>query len=643
LRIVRNKRPFLPFLLAPVLFLDVGAAHALGLGELRSDSYLGEPLKASIEVVSSGKEPVDSSCFRLRQPAGDHDVPWLRRASLALRKGQTNYLEIRSDQPANDPALLIGVVVGCGYEIQRDYTLLLSPRLDRGTGSVKSPAAPVSAYVLSGNSDAVPAIKPRRSPHRSERVAPVGPTPGPRSRPQRQLPRMLPEGDRLVLMGPGSAGEPMLKLAGELLSWGGDEGASGREAQRELLRLEFRMLQVLNDQATSQLATAEKLREMESTLGELHRRAGEFAQRVEQGSATSGAAVPAAESTPASVPSAPETKPDAAAVPPVPTVAPVEAHPAPVVKADEPWFTEMTFYGLLIGAVLGIGGWFGWRYYRSREPAMDPAYSRLPPELIIDPKRQNEDEGGFDTLDFPLGPASVSGMTAVDVHLDIDEPAAPVPAAPAAAKPSADGLSQFSVSNATVDEHFEVNPVMELAEIMLSFGRVKGAAQALQEYIDNNPQEALQPWIRLLDVYRLAGMRDEFEQLSLNLNKNFNVELQAWTPEEKPAVAVSPGEPLDFSLDEIPPLEFDGGRQSAGAKAESLEDMPHIRDRIVELWGGDECVAYLNQLLRDNRGGKRSGFPLSVVQEILLLIDVQDTIFKTAKEAELAQKEGEKP
>ena len=46
--------------------------------------------------------------------------------------------------------------------------------------------------------------------------------------------------------------------------------------------------------------------------------------------------------------------------------------------------------------------------------------------------------------------------------------------------------SIMSVSAATVDEHFEANPVMELAEIMLSFGRVKGAAQALQEYIDSN-------------------------------------------------------------------------------------------------------------------------------------------------------------
>ena len=86
----------------------------------------------------------------------------------------------------------------------------------------------------------------------------------------------------------------------------------------------------------------------------------------------------------------------------------------------------------------------------------------------------------------------------------------------------------MSISAATVNEHFEANPVMELAEIMLSFGRVKGAAQALQEYIDTNPQEALKPWIRLMDVYRMAGMRHEFEKVARELNKNFNVEVQKW-------------------------------------------------------------------------------------------------------------------
>ena len=97
----------------------------------------------------------------------------------------------------------------------------------------------------------------------------------------------------------------------------------------------------------------------------------------------------------------------------------------------------------------------------------------------------------------------------------------------------------FSISNATVDEHFEANPVMELADIMLSFGRVKGAAQALQEFIDHNPQEALQPWIRLMDVYRMAGMRAEFEQVARNLNQHFNVEVQSWEQAEAQAASAS--------------------------------------------------------------------------------------------------------
>ena len=55
---------------------------------------------------------------------------------------------------------------------------------------------------------------------------------------------------------------------------------------------------------------------------------------------------------------------------------------------------------------------------------------------------------------------------------------------------------------------------------------------AMQEYIDNNPQEALQPWIRLMDVYRMAGMRDEFERVASNLNQHFNVEVQNWSAPE---------------------------------------------------------------------------------------------------------------
>jgi hypothetical protein len=142
-------------------------------------------------------------------------------------------------------------------------------------------------------------------------------------------------------------------------------------------------------------------------------------------------------------------------------------------------------------------------------------------------------------------------------------------------------------------ENIEVTPVMELAEIMLSFGRVNGAAQTLQEFIEANPKAALQPWMRLLDIYRDSGMRAEFDALATNLNQNFNVEIVHWDK-------AAPGERVEMSL----------------------ELLPHIRDQIDALWGKPECFDYLQQLLRDNRNGERTGFSLPVVKEILLLIDL---------------------
>jgi hypothetical protein len=161
----------------------------------------------------------------------------------------------------------------------------------------------------------------------------------------------------------------------------------------------------------------------------------------------------------------------------------------------------------------------------------------------------------------------------------------------------------MSIHATSVDEHFEANPVMELADIMLSFGRVKGAAQALQEYIDNNPQEALQPWIRLMEVYRMAGMRQEFEAVSRNLNQHFNVAVQHWDESQE-------------SGDEAAPV---------APPAAGLEDIPRLINMVVDLWGEGDVVGYLYQLLRDNRGGGRQGFTLPVVDDIMFLIELKET------------------
>lgn len=158
------------------------------------------------------------------------------------------------------------------------------------------------------------------------------------------------------------------------------------------------------------------------------------------------------------------------------------------------------------------------------------------------------------------------------------------PAIPAAPAPVQDVV--------VLHGHEDRRSALELADIMLAFGRVEGAAQTLADYIGSNPHEAVQPWLKLLEVYRGAGMRADFETLAAQLHHAFNVEIPSWDA------------------------------TSASTFAESIEGYPHLIDKITGSWGTQTCADFLDQLLRDNRTGMRSGFPLPVVEQIAFLADV---------------------
>lgn len=131
--------------------------------------------------------------------------------------------------------------------------------------------------------------------------------------------------------------------------------------------------------------------------------------------------------------------------------------------------------------------------------------------------------------------------------------------------------------------------VLELAEIMMSFGRAEGAAQTLSDFLRDYPKESLVPWLKLLDLYHKSGRRGEYDDLAPKLNRAFNVKVPAWE-------------------------EFTGPTTS-----ESVEQFAHIMARVNATWPGQECLDYLTELLRDNRAGARIGFPLGVIDDILLL------------------------
>lgn len=133
----------------------------------------------------------------------------------------------------------------------------------------------------------------------------------------------------------------------------------------------------------------------------------------------------------------------------------------------------------------------------------------------------------------------------------------------------------------------QADQALELADIMLSMGLGHGAAQTLTEQIRSEPKQALRHWLKLLEIYRSNGQQAEFERSAEELRLHFNVKPEDW--------------------------KVHSGMQ------QGIENYPHIASRIAALWPTAECLAYLENLLADNRGGARSGFPQAVAEEFLLL------------------------
>ncbi|MBU1236597.1 MAG: hypothetical protein KJ634_11355 [Gammaproteobacteria bacterium] len=303
--------------------------------------------------------------------------------------------------------------------------------------------------------------------------------------------------------------------------------------------------------------------------------------------------------------------------------------------AERAWWQLLIAAGLG-GLVVGVGLLFGARLLPSRSQALaDDLDERLADDSAgdsIEPATDYSPTVAKPTAAMPVtatvsrhetpaedhvvAPTATPPRTApplVEFGWDDDPETAPPPTFKAAATPSKSPLaSDEGRSSPAQSGHIDfVLPVsitgtpdqepsdpataaIELANIMTSMGLTEAAAQTLVEHIRENPRESLPQWLKLLEIHRLNGNRDEFERSASELKQHFNVQPDEWN--------------------------------SGGSHGRlSLEAYPHIRSQIVRLWRKPDCVALLRALLFDNREGTRLGFPLAVAEEILLLIAILDS------------------
>ena len=589
-----------------VMLAFTGAASAVGLGDLQGQAVLGEKLRLTAEIQGQEARYLDNSCFRLVSPVNGNDLPWLRKATLTVLSGAVPRLEIRTEQALSEPLMAMAIQIGCGHGVVRQYVLAGLPAFRETAPHRETPAFPAAAV---GDATPAPKTKPHVVPAKRPAAAPAPVAP------------LAPAANvaKPAASSAATARSLSSRSATELLA--AIDGARLDEAQRERLRTELKLLQSLGEQGAGQAATEAKLRQLEENMQALQLQASTLARQAEKtvlatpASPAAPAAQPqtvSAQATPAqpapAVGAAPSAAPQDAATPaPVPAATPAQPAPpvvqvAPVVVADEPTGLSLwSVLGVLLGAVLGAGGWLLWKNRGSRRGAASAVAPSAPVAVRAE------------TVDVVVPARQELDVAAESVQQPAPAPVDALSREAAAAQELANFASSVAPSLAPPDAQLEVNPVMELADIMLSFGRVKGAAQALQEYIDKNPQQALQPWIRLMDVYRMADMRDEFEEVARNLNAHFNVEVQRWED-----IPVSSG---------IQVVEYGSQREESALelpRPQSLEELPRILDNIQAQWQESGVLDYLHQLLRDNRGGQRQGFSLPVVEELVFLIEVRE-------------------
>jgi hypothetical protein len=721
-----------PTLLAAALLaagLHAPHAIAMGLGAIKTRSVIGEPFRAEIPLIGTSEGTPAGNCFVLDQPAssGPDDLPWLTNARVRVQ-GRTVY--ISSPVAVSEPVLMVGLRVGCGFELAREYTVLMQPAgttvaEERTTDSRSAPGSSTEApAAVAPVTTPARARTPRRtsaaatpaaSGETSEAAAPAAPAPRPVRKP-RQTGNVT-GNDRLFVAPNLDAGTGGLKMSAGLAP-----RAAATEAQREALRTEQRLLAALDEQIATHLAIADKVKQLEARMAQLQQQLGRSESALDSSVSRAVPALPRPEisqaeptaspqtptlapaetesSSPAQTTATAEPSPpasDAAAPPPPPpglTNEPVKVisklppEPAPVSPAsDAPGVNWMiaALGAMAAGSVLA-GAWL-WRRRARKVAATAAVRQRLaadavaglmsdkpvqeasswspgaarrspwrerraseqdvlpdidPPELLEHVPAESSAENlsdltatvesrtqfdirprwtetpsdmdatvevpaltGTSTVDIELGegsPPELPQPTRLDLEFDSfvgsasslgtveDVPAPNGPRlvstnpAPSAGLSFDHGARPANEEDAPSHQH-----VLELAEIMMSFGRAEGAAQTLSEFLRDYPKESLIPWLKLLDLYYSSGRRGEYDDLAPKLNRAFNVKVPDWESFNGPVAA------------------------------ESVEQFGHIMARISATWPNQDCLDYVNELLSDNRAGTRIGFPLGVVDDLLLL------------------------
>ena len=150
-------------------------------------------------------------------------------------------------------------------------------------------------------------------------------------------------------------------------------------------------------------------------------------------------------------------------------------------------------------------------------------------------------------------------------------------------------------AHAAKEVEARLDSTLSEAKLLMSINRHQDAIAHLKLTIESQPKASINHWLYLLEIFRKLNLKDDFEAYAKGLHDIYNVMTPVWYETEISIV--------------VP---------------QSLEEFPHIIEKLCSVWPGELATVYLRGLITDNRGGDRAGFGKAVLNEILLLVAMLD-------------------
>jgi pilus assembly protein FimV len=559
------------------------ASHAVGLGGVRVQSGLGQPLRASIALLGADSGDVTGACIKSKVETVDGAFILAPQIALS-RAAASGTITISSRLPINEPAVMIRVEIGCSTSIHRDYQILLDPPVILAAMMGGRAVAALVAPVETVSKESFPAISPGADQNvpvdvsvqknAIKQYSTVSST-------ERATRAVRQKTERSIILKGRPASHDVLKLSGDDTDTIFQLKLSGilsevnkapvQPATEEMRLAQARFAAILHGEDPTSLAEGQ----VKGARAQIQTLRTEFEQFKRQ-NASDRAALAELRNTPGA----------------------------------STWIAGLG--GLLTLSFLVIA-WLAWRLRTSRqgdqpiwwENGPDAEGNKLNPDSF-----QAEREGEV-IVSGQLEALASANNAEVKHHLNsrpdikvqtqaenrnVDLPLledsnsiAGFFSASGYDPMSGNGRSRDKVNEFKVEE---ISDVTQEAEFWISLNDPQRAIEILEQQSDADHPESPVPWLYLLDLYREVKNKEKHDALRERFIRLFNANIAKY------------GESIQTTQPQI------------------IEEFPHLMSKICALWNKDGIVEFLESLLIDDRDGERAGFDLSVYREILLLISI---------------------